>query len=93
MPPGGAPDARGTANRTQPAVTSEIASEAAVWVARMYGSDRSLAMDSECLAWQARSAAHRLAFERCTDTWQDIPQLTLGRYAAAVGAPCWPKQR
>jgi len=52
----------------------------------MYGSDRSLAMDSECLAWQARSAAHRLAFERCTDTWQDIPQLTLGRYTPQPSA-------
>jgi transmembrane sensor len=29
-------------------------------------------MERECLAWQARSAAHRLAFERCTDTWQDV---------------------
>lgn len=29
-------------------------------------------MEHECLAWQARSAAHRLAFERCTETWQDI---------------------
>jgi transmembrane sensor len=27
-------------------------------------------MERECLAWQAQSAAHRLAFERCTDTWQ-----------------------
>ena len=43
-------------------------------------------MDRECLAWQARSATHRLAFERCTDTWQEIPALTLVGYAAAVGA-------
>ena len=43
-------------------------------------------MDRACLGWQARSAAHRLAFERCTDTWQDVQGLTLSGYAAAVGA-------
>jgi len=69
-----------------PVVTPEIASEAAVWVARLHGPDRSPAVDHACLAWQARSAAHRLAFERCTDTWQDVRGLTLSGYAAAVGA-------
>jgi len=53
-------------------VTQEIAAEAAVWLARLHGPDRSRSMERECLAWQARSATHRLAFERCTDTWQDV---------------------
>jgi transmembrane sensor len=56
----------------QPRVTQDIAAEAAVWLARLHGPATSRAMQRACLAWQARSAAHRLAFERCTDTWQDV---------------------
>jgi transmembrane sensor len=67
-------------------LTPEIAAEAAVWVARLHGPDRSSRMERECLAWQGLSAAHRLAFERCTDTWQDVGRLTLSSYAAATGA-------
>jgi transmembrane sensor len=70
-----------------PVVTPEIAAEAAVWVARLHGPDRSLHMERECLAWQGRSAAHRLAFERCTDTWQEVAGIDLSTYArAAAGA-------
>lgn len=66
-------DASGTQGAgEEPLVTREILAEAAVWVTRLHGPDRSRAMQRECLAWQARSAAHRLAFERCTDTWQDV---------------------
>lgn len=66
-----------------PAVTREIAAEAAVWIARLHGPDRSRRMEQECRAWQARSASHRLAFERCTETWQDVPCVTLGDAFAA----------
>jgi transmembrane sensor len=68
-----------------PAVTSEIAAEAAVWIARLHGPDRSSVMERECLAWQARSAAHRLAFERCTDVWEAVPGVRLvDAYASAA---------
>lgn len=87
MPSDGASDAPGTATGTQPVVTAEIAAEAAVWIARLHGPSRSPGMDRECRAWQDRSAAHRLAFERCSDTWQDVQGLTLCGYAAAVGGP------
>jgi len=66
-----------------PKVTPEIAAEAAVWVTRLHGPDRSRRMELECLAWQGRSAAHREAFERCTDTWQDVPRVTLANAFAA----------
>jgi transmembrane sensor len=69
----------------QPVVTPEIAAEAAVWIARLHGPGRSPDLDRQCLAWQARSAVHRLAFEPCSDTWQDVSGLTLSGYAAAVG--------
>ncbi|WP_310738428.1 FecR domain-containing protein [Piscinibacter sp. HJYY11] len=66
-------------------VPRQVLAEAAVWVARLHGPDRSARMERDCLAWQARSAAHRRALEKCTDTWQDVPRLTLGdAYARAV---------
>ncbi|WP_425259071.1 FecR family protein [Rubrivivax sp. RP6-9] len=58
-------------------VPPEIAAEAAVWVTRLHGPQRSRRMEQECLAWQQRSAAHREAFERCTDTWESVPRVTL----------------
>ena len=79
----------------QGGVTPEIAAEAAVWIARLHGPSRSAQMEREFRAWQALSAAHRLAFERCTDTWQDVAGLTLSTYAHAVssGAPARGVQR
>lgn len=64
-------------------VTPEIAAEAAVWVARLHGPQRCRQMERECLAWQQRSAAHRHAFERCTETWQSVPGVTLATAFAA----------
>lgn len=65
------------------AVTPDVAAEAAVWVARLHGPDRSRRMELECLAWQARTPVHREAFERCTDTWQEVGRLSLGDLVAA----------
>ena len=66
-------------------MTPDVAAEAAVWVARLHGPSRSPRMERECLAWQSRSAAHREAFERCTETWQDIPLVTVASaYASAA---------
>lgn len=60
-----------------PKVTREIAAEAAEWVARLHGPDRSREMELQCLQWQARSAAHRHAFERCTEVWMEVPNAAL----------------
>ncbi|RQO61334.1 iron dicitrate transport regulator FecR [Paucibacter sp. KBW04] len=65
-------------------MTPEIAAEASVWVARLHGPDRSVRMERECLAWQERSAAHRLAFERCTEIWQEVAGVTLSSYARSA---------
>ncbi|MFG6433552.1 FecR family protein [Roseateles sp. LYH14W] len=69
-----------------PLVPKDVAAEAAVWITRLHGGQRTPQMERECRAWQARSAAHRLAFERCTDTWQDVARLTLAGYATATAA-------
>lgn len=67
------------------AVSRQVLAEAAVWVARLHGPERSARIERDCLAWQARSAAHRKAFEKCTDTWQDVPRLSLGDAYASSG--------
>ncbi len=68
----GSPPAGGGPTGT-PHVTPEIAAEAATWVARLHGPDRTRQMELQCLEWQARSAAHGHAFERCTATWEEVP--------------------
>lgn len=80
--------AGGAAPVGKPKVTPEIAAEAAVWVARLHGHDRNARMEQECLAWQQRSPAHREAFERCTDTWESVPRVSVASaFAAASRAP------
>ncbi|MCX2865715.1 FecR domain-containing protein [Paucibacter sp. PLA-PC-4] len=67
-------------------MTREIAAEAAVWIARLHGPDRSSHMERECRAWQARSAAHRLAFERGTDLWMEAAGVDRAAVARAAAA-------
>lgn len=71
-------------DRGRSVVTRQIASEAAVWVARLHGPDRSPRMERECIAWQAKSGAHRLAFEKTTDIWQDVARVTVSDALAAT---------
>lgn len=79
------PGAQDPSEGSAPTVTPEIAAEAAVWIARLHGPDRSPRMERECLEWQALSAAHRLAFERCTDVWEAVPRVRLvDAYASAA---------
>jgi len=61
----------------KPKVPREIAAEAAVWVTRLHGPDRSPQMEREFRAWQAQSPVHREAFERCTDVWIDVGKIKL----------------
>lgn len=67
-------------------LTPEIVAEASVWIARLHGPDRSPAMERACLAWQSRSAANRLAFERCTEVWEAVPQVKLSDAYASVSS-------
>ena len=88
---------RGMGAERPPEVTPEIAAEAAVWIARLHGPDRTQRMEQEFRAWQASSPTHREAFERCTDVWQDIPRIGLATaYAGAASgraAPARPGRR
>lgn len=80
----GAP--RGERADVPPKVTPEIAAEAALWVARLHGPDRSSDMEREFQAWMARSPAHREAFGKCTDVWQDVSRIRLADAYAAVAS-------
>lgn len=73
--PAAAPQGAGA--QVVPKVTPEVAAEAAVWLARLHGPSRTRQMEREFLAWQAGSPAHREAFERCTDVWEDVPRIGL----------------
>jgi len=66
------------------AVTPEIAAEAAVWIAKLHGPDRSSRMERDFLTWQARSAIHRKAFERATDIWEMVPRIRVQDAFASV---------
>jgi len=81
--PAAAPPGAGAPGRHP--VSPEIAAEAAVWIARLHGPGRGRRMEQEFRAWQAASPAHREAFERCTDVWQDVPRIGLATaYRAAA---------
>jgi transmembrane sensor len=56
-------------------VPREILAEAAVWVTRLHGPDRSPEMERDFRAWQALSPSHREAFEKCTDAWIDVGKI------------------
>ncbi|MDG0835866.1 FecR family protein [Roseateles saccharophilus] len=60
-------------------MTPEIAAEAAVWLVSLHGPDRNRAMEDEFRAWQAKSPAHREAFEKTTDVWQAVPNTQAAR--------------
>lgn len=68
----------------KPVVTQKISAQAAVWITRLHGPDRSVEMEQQFLAWQARSAAHRLAFERCTEVWEAVRRLDLADVDASA---------
>jgi transmembrane sensor len=89
---------RGTGAEGRRKVTPEIAAEAAVWIARLHGPSRTRQMEQEFRVWQASSPAHREAFERCTDVWQDIPRIGLATAYESLAvdraaAPPTPKVR
>lgn len=65
-------------------IPKQVRVEASQWVARLHGPDRSRQMELDCLAWQAKSAVNRLAFERCTDTWEALGGIKVSDVFAAA---------
>ena len=81
------PDGAGRSdNGPAPVVTRKIAAEAATWIARLHGPSRSPAMEQGLREWLSRSAAHRHAFERCTDVWEEVAGVSAADVYAGVAA-------
>lgn len=70
--------------RPRPVVTRRIAAEAASWISRLHGPDRTPEMEREFREWVARSEAHGYAFERCTDIWTDVKALSPEQVRAGI---------
>lgn len=70
--------------RPKPVITKRIAAEAANWIARLHGPDRTPEMEREFREWIARSEAHGYAFERCTDIWTDVKALSPDQIRAGI---------
>lgn len=69
--------ASSSGKRRAPAMNRKSAKEAATWIARLHGPHRSPQMEEAVRQWLARSADNRLAFERCTDVWQEVAGVTV----------------
>lgn len=69
-----------------PVVTRKIAAEAATWIARLHGPSRSPEMERALREWLSRSAAHRHAFEKCTDVWQEVAGVSAADVYAGAAA-------
>lgn len=70
--------------RPKPVVTKKIAAEAASWISRLHGPDRTPEMEREFREWVARSEAHGYAFERCTDIWTDVKAMSPDQIRAGI---------
>jgi transmembrane sensor len=63
---------------------SRAAAEAAVWLARLQGDARTPEREAAFREWLRADPAHREAFERATDIWAELPQLTRTQPAAPL---------
>jgi len=76
----------GADSEPAPVVTRKIAAEAATWIARLHGPSRSPEMEQGLREWLSRSAAHRHAFEKCTDVWQEVAGVSVADVYAGAAA-------
>ena len=53
-------------------VSREAAAEAAVWVTRLHGPDRTPELEAEFREWLAKDAVNATAFERSTAVWDSV---------------------
>lgn len=74
---------------TAPEVPSAAAcAEAAAWIARLHGEDRTASVEAGFTRWLAASAEHRAAFEMANDIWLETEHLPKPATPAFVR---WPK--
>jgi len=68
-------DGQNTTQRRKP--PTAVLAEAAAWVARLHGPDRTAAVEEACRRWMAEDPVRAEAFELLTDTWDKAGQLAL----------------
>src|SRR5579872_6768768 len=56
-------------NRTQTAPSAAACADAAAWIARLHGEDRTSSVETGFRRWLAASAEHRAAFEMANEIW------------------------
>lgn len=64
--------------------SAAVCAEAAAWIARLHGENRSAKLDAGFQRWLAASAEHRAAFEMANDIWVGAERLPKPRVAAFV---------
>lgn len=67
-----------------------VRAEAAAWIARLHGSDRTAADESSFRRWLAAKPEHAAAFERMTELWEAGARL---KSTALSRAPSQPRHR
>lgn len=55
----------------QGAPSAEVCAQAAAWIARLHGADRTARVEAGFRRWLAASSSHRTAFEMANEIWDD----------------------
>lgn len=80
-----------------PTVQRDALAEAAAWIAKLHGSERSSELQADFRSWLDADPEHARAFEAVTDTWDAIgsmdvgglPRVSLQRSSRGLGQ--WPR--
>ena len=62
-------------SRENQPIPLEIRAEAAAWIARLHGAERTQADEQSFRRWLTADEAHARAFERMTELWETAPRL------------------
>src|SRR5437870_5523999 len=71
----------------------EVAAEAAVWVTRLHGPDRTPALEAEFREWLTKDPANATAFERSTAVWDSVQGISASVAFRARKSPPRPTYR
>jgi transmembrane sensor len=66
-----------TRRQNEPVLSEEVRVEAATWVTRLHDERGDPDMETELRAWLGESEAHRRAFDRMTQTWEQAVKIRL----------------
>src|SRR5688572_22985460 len=66
------------AEHSLPAPSRAIRAEASAWIAKLYGAERSPALEADFRSWLQAASEHARAFEMITGVWEDMSQVSIG---------------